>query len=595
MDNNLDWDLSPLYDSFDSEKFQSDLQKAKDVTAQLIKDVETDTLNHDNEAEKIKRYLDDITETSNYTYKLSAYTELTQSVDSNNADASKYQDILANIDAEFAAPMTRFAKWLAEVENLDAVIKANPELEEHRFFLNQIVKENKHLLSEKEEVLMAKLQTTGSNAWQTYKNKLIATHKVAIEVDGKVEELPLTVVLNMAYDKSKEVRKKAYEAEIASYVKIEEGVAAALNAIKGEVLTKTAARGYESPLHMTLENSNMQKSTLDAMLTAMKDNMQIFRDYLKAKAKFLGYNNGLPFYELYAPVTNKEMRYEYEDGKKFVVDMFNTFSKELGDFAQNAMDKCWIDVMPKEGKVGGAFCLNIPSIGESRFLLNYGNDIAAVITMAHELGHGYHGHCLKDESILNSDYPMQLAETASIFCETIVKKAAIKQSEPEVAFAVLEAELSDCTQVIVDIYSRFLFESKVFEKRKNGTLSVEEIKEAMIEAQKEAYGDGLDPEYLHPYMWTWKSHYYYPTANFYNFPYAFGQLFAKGLYAKYLEQPEGFPEKYKELLKATGKMETEDVTKTMNIDVTDPKFWNDAIGTIADDIKEFIKLCEKMK
>ncbi|MEE1072332.1 MAG: M3 family metallopeptidase, partial [Cellulosilyticum sp.] len=328
----------------------------------------------------------------------------------------------------------------------------------------------------------------------------------------------------------------------------------------------------------------------DAMLEAMKESMPIFRKYLRRKAEMLGYKNGLPFYEMYAPVVEKEMKYSYEEGKAFVEKQFRSFDKELGDYARKAMDNRWIDVLPKEGKVGGAFCCAVHSIGESRVLLNYGDNFGDTITMAHELGHGYHGECLKNESILNTNYPMPLAETASTFCETIVKKAAIKEGSKEEAFAILETEISDATQVIVDIYSRYLFETAVFEDRGESTLTVEQIKELMLNAQKEAYGDGLDPEYLHPYMWTWKSHYYYADANFYNFPYAFGLLFAKGLYAQYLKDTKAFPGKYKQLLAVTGKMKIEDVTKTIGIDVSDPEFWRDSLKIIAEDIEEFMKL-----
>ncbi|MEG0387848.1 MAG: M3 family metallopeptidase, partial [Niameybacter sp.] len=338
------------------------------------------------------------------------------------------------------------------------------------------------------------------------------------------------------------------------------------------------------------EQSRMDQETLDAMLTAMKESMPKLRSYLRRKAELLGYNNGLPFYELYAPVSEKDMAYTYEQGQAFVEENFTNFSENLGKYARNAFDKSWLDVYPKEGKRSGAFCSNLHSIKESRFLLNFGNSFSDVITMAHELGHGFHGHCLNDETALNTMYPMPLAETASTFCETIVKKAAIKQADKEEAFSILDTELSDATQVIVDIYSRYLFESTLFEKRKVSPLTVEEIKNAMLDAQREAYGDGLDPEFLHPYMWTWKPHYYFTTRHFYNFPYAFGLLFAKGLYAQYLANPETFPSDYEKLLALTGKMKIADVTKAAQIDVHDVDFWRASIQTIEEDVEAFIQL-----
>jgi len=393
----------------------------------------------------------------------------------------------------------------------------------------------------------------------------------------------------MAYEADSTIRRKAYEAEIKAYEKIHDGMAAAINGIKGEVITLCDIRGFSSPLDKTLFNSRMDRKILDSMLDAIKEYLPIFRKYLKRKGELLGHKNGLPFYDLFAPMGNADMTYTYEDGCKCVIDNFRTFSDDLADFAKNAMEKSWIDVLPKAGKVGGAFCSRLPHVGESRVLLNYGNAFSDVVTLSHELGHGYHGYCLNNESILNAHYPMPIAETASNFCETIVKKAAIKTATKDEAFSILETEISDCTQVIVDIYSRFLFESELFKIRKERSLSVKDLNEIMINAQKEAYGDGLDSNFLHPYMWACKTHYYYAENNFYNFPYAFGQLFAKGLYAEYLKRGDSFPEQYKTLLSATGKNSLSDIAKIMNIDISSKDFWITSLKMIEEDINLFLK------
>lgn len=590
VQNSMDWSLDKLYDSFEGKAYQEDLKKLDHLIKVLNEMAEDMTKDHEAEKEKLERYMELSEQMALIFEKLGVYAELIVSVNSKDEQANKYADIIDQKQSQLAEAETKISKWISEIKELTQVIESSKKLKEFKFYLEEIVASSKYLLSEKEEMILAKMKNTGSTAWVNYKNLLISTHKVEIEKEGQKEELPLTVVLNMAYDKDKEVRKKAYDAELASYKKIEEGIAAALNGIKGEVITVAHLRGYESPLDMTLQDSRMERKTLEAMLEAMKESMPSFRKYLRRKAELLGYSNGLPFYELYAPVIEKDMKYTYEEGKAFVEKQFRSFDERLGDYAKRAMDHYWIDVLPKDGKVGGAFCCGVHSIGESRILLNYGNNFGDTITMAHELGHGYHGECLKEESILNTNYPMPLAETASTFCETIVKKAAIKEGSKEEAFAILETEISDSTQVIVDIYSRYLFETAVFESRQESPLTVEQIKNMMLDAQKEAYGDGLDPNYLHPYMWTWKSHYYYADANFYNFPYAFGLLFAKGLYAQYLKDTEGFPEKYRKLLAVTGKMKIEDVTKTIGIDVSSPEFWRDSLEIVKQDIEEFMKL-----
>ena len=413
---------------------------------------------------------------------------------------------------------------------------------------------------------------------------------MSVTIDDK--EYPLTEVLNMAYSKDIEVRKKAYEAEVKSYVKVEQGVVSALNAIKGEAITIAKMRGYDSVLDRTLKDSRMSKKTLDVLLETIRNALPIFEEYYQLKAKALGYNNGLPWYDMYAPIVEIESSYPYEKGCEFVIEQFSKFSKKLGDYAKRAIKEEWIDVYPRKNKVGGAFCENLHCIKESRFLLNYGNEFGDVITMAHELGHGFHGECLNDEYSLNSDYPMPIAETASTFCETIVKKSALKRASKQEQLMILESELSDCAQVIVDIYSRFLFESRFIEKRKEGPLSVEETKELMLNAQKEAYGHGLDHNVLHPYMWTWKPHYYEADYAFYNFPYAFGLLLAKGLYGMYVKEGDTFSDTYEKLLSVTGKNNLEDVCKVVGIDITSLDFWQNSIDMIKEDIGLFKQLLE---
>ena len=591
---NLNWSLKELYTSFNSEEFLEDMECLTEVIDEINKWTEIIVKDTDCAKVKLEGYVERFSVLADLITKIGSFIELSISVNTKDDEALKYSDILEKKLTKIVEAETKLNKWISSIENIDEVIKDSILLKDHEFILKEVVEKSKYLLTDREEAIIANMQNTGSNAWGKLKDNLISTLKVEINEDGKIKEYPLTVVLNMAYDKDEKVRKRAYEAEIASYTKIEEGVAAALNGIKGEVLTICEFRGYKSPLEQTLINSRMDEESLNVMLEAMKESMPKFREYLKRKAEILGHKNGLPFYDMYAPIVESDMEFDYEKGKKFVVDKFRTFSDNLANFAQKAMNNNWIDVMPKEGKVGGAFCAGIHYLGESRILLNYGNSFSDVVTMAHELGHGFHGECLKDESVLNTEYPMPIAETASTFCETIVKKAAIKEADKITALAILESEISDCNQVIVDIYSRFLFEKSLFEARKESALTVDQIKKLMLDAQREAYGDGLDPEYLHPYMWTWKPHYYYANSNFYNFPYAFGLLFAKGLYAEYLKKGSEFSSEYENLLSITGKYNIADITKEVGIDIHNKEFWKSSLRTIEEDIDKFMQLSKEL-
>ena len=586
----LNWSLKELYPSFESEEFKIDMDKLTSKINEVNEWANEIVKDNDNILVKLEDYIKKYSKLTELISKIGAFIELSISVNTKDTEALRYSDIFEKKLTYIVEASTKLERYISSIDNIEDIIEKSELLKAHEYVLKNIVEQSKYLLSDKEESIIANMKNTGSNAWSKLKDNLISSLMVEIKENGEIKEYPLTVVLNMAEDKSAEVRKRAYEAEIASYKKVEEGVAAALNGIKGEVITVCDFRGYKSPLEKTLLDSRMDEESLNAMLDAMKESLPVFRKYLRRKAEMLGHKNGLPFYDLYAPVSNADMKFTYDEGAKFVVKNFRTFSDNLGDFAQKAIDNNWIDVEPREGKVGGAFCAGLHFIGESRILLNYGGSFGDVVTMAHELGHGFHGECLKNEAILNSEYPMPIAETASTFCETIIKKAAIKEADKDEALAILEAEICDCTQVIVDIYSRFLFEKSVFEARKESALTVEQIKEIMLEAQREAYGDGLDPEYLHPYMWAWKPHYYDADYNYYNFPYAFGLLFAKGLYAEYLKKGESFTSEYERLLSITGKNKIADITKEVGIDIHNKEFWKNSLKTIEEDIEKFIEL-----
>jgi len=593
MSTNMRWSLNELYTSFESEEFKNDLEKYCNLINKLQSWTEKELKSKDNPAKKIEEYLVFEVELYSLYSKLIAYSNLTSSVDATNEKSLEIKDKLQVKNAELTKPLVNFQKFLGSLDDLDSIICSSNRLKEHKFYLNNIAEKAKYLLSDEEEMLISKMSNTGSKAWTKLQNMISSTLLVDISLDGKNKQLPLPVIRNMAYNIDAKIRKTAYEAELKSYRQIEQASSACLNGIKGEVITVSKLRGYSSPLDETLMNSRMEKETLEAMLTAMIESLPAFHKYYRRKGELLGHKNGLPFYDLFAPMGNVDISFTYDEAKEYIVKNFKTFSDKLSAFALNAFEKRWIDAEPRPGKRGGAFCSNLHPIKESRIMSNFSGSFSNMITLAHELGHGYHGSCLMEESILNSHYPMPLAETASNFCETIVMNAALNEASDREAFTILESSISDAGQVIVDIYSRFLFESKVFEIREDHALSVNELKEIMLNAQKEAYGNGLDHNYLHPYMWINKPHYYSAELNFYNFPYAFGLLFAKGLYAEYLKQGEEFVKSYDELLKATGKNKISDVTKMMNIDVNSVEFWRNSLKLVVNDIERFIELSNK--
>ena len=362
-----------------------------------------------------------------------------------------------------------------------------------------------------------------------------------------------------------------------------------MNGVKGSQNTILKRRGRKAPIDKSLDQSRIDRETLDAMLGAMKDSFPMFREYFKAKARRLG-KESLPWWDLFAPMGRSDRSFSYPEAQNFVLENFGKFSEELANFADTAFRKNWIDVGPRPGKRAGAFCMRVPGVKESRVLLNFEGNLDWVFTLAHELGHGFHNHCLYQagRSALQTRNPMTLAETASIMCETIVTDAALKTAaDKDEELLILETALIGDAQVVVDIYSRYLFETEVFNRREKAELSAEEFNEIMEWAQGETYGDGLDPEYRQKYMWTWKPHYYYPGLAFYNFPYAFGLLFGTGLYQIYQQRGESFVPEYKDLLSRTGMGQAADLAAQFGIDLRNNSFWEGSLNIIGERIERY--------
>jgi len=577
----MNWNLDDLYLGFD-DKYQADLKKMDSLMENYIKHIEGERLD---DISYIEGYLALSEEMTKLIRTLASYASLRMSTDVTNQEALVYMSKIQQIGRKATAQNVLFTRYLKTID-LDELAKQSTLINHYLFNLKKEQEEAEYLLSEKEEVLYSKLSELGSSSWGQLQSVL--TSNVNVSYRDQVVTLP--EVRNLAYEKDASVRKDAYDAELKAYEIIEDAVSLALSNIKREVTTMNEIRGYASALDKTLIQSNMTKKTLDAMLNAMKAYRPHFASYLKAKANYLGHKGNLPFYELFAPVGKLEKTYTYEEASKLVKEGFYSYSNRLGDFAKKAFDNCWIDPFPKKGKRGGAFCSNQPQIKQSRILSNFTGSLSDCLTLAHELGHGYHGEVISSNSPLHWSYPMPLAETASIFCETIMNNHMLKTfTKPEERLSILENSLQGDTQVVIDILSRYFFESALFEKA-SGPISKHQMKDMMLQAQKDAYLDGLDHEILHPYMWLNKGHYYSARLNFYNFPYAFGLLFGKGLYAQYLKNPEGFKAKYDDLLQMTTKADIVTVAKTMDINVEDESFWMDSLEMVKKDIDEVISL-----
>lgn len=632
-----DWDLGSIYPDINSEKYKSDLAKLTEgiKTLKALNDQaeNPDQKNHLNIQNWIADFFkaDDILGPLANT--LAAYSYSIYSVDTTSKSLLDNLNQVESLTDQYEIQLNRFSHTVAKNRGILSEFYANfPQYRKYEFSINEMLEDDIHTLSPELEGIIAKLQQTGGRAWDRLHEQLISNLK-----DPETGKL-FNELRNDAYSPDARLRKESWQKEIALLKQNEIAFAASLNNLKGETLSLLEERSWNCAIDRALSSSRMKKETLDALIAAIEESLPQWRKYLKAKAEYLknhnatastncGKEKGLAFYDLFAPLdgntasdgntntagqtetgcntatpsaTNNRAASEesllsknwtFEEARDYIIKEFTSFSPVMGDFAKNAFDKNWIDARVHPGKVGGAYCQDFYVQKESRVLSNFTGAFSDIITLAHELGHAFHFFCIKDKDYRNANYPMTLAETASTFAETIVKQDILKTASKEDRIKILELDLQDTCQVLVDILCRFYFERSVFEERQNGELTSEDFCRLMAHAQERSYGDGLSAE-RHEYMWAVKSHYYSVDLDFYNFPYAFGQLFAAGLYSRYKKEGKAFVDIYCNLLSDTGSMSCEDLCFKAGFDITKKDFWKSGIDFYINEIEQFCKEAE---
>ena len=632
-----DWDLGSIYPDINSEKYKSDLTKLTEgiKTLKALNDQaeNPDQKNHLNIQNWIADFFkaDDILGPLANT--LAAYSYSIYSVDTTSKSLLDNLNQVESLTDQYEIQLNRFSHTVSKNRGILSEFYVNfPQYRKYEFSINEMLEDDIHTLSPELEGIIAKLQQTGGRAWDRLHEQLISNLK-----DPETGKL-FNELRNDAYSPDARLRKESWQKEIALLKQNEIAFAASLNNLKGETLSLLEERSWNCAIDRALSSSRMKKETLDALIAAIEESLPQWRKYLKAKAEYLknhnatastncGKEKGLAFYDLFAPLdgntasdgntntagqtengcntatpsaTNNRAASEesllsknwtFEEARDYIVKEFTSFSPVMGDFAKNAFDKNWIDARVHPGKVGGAYCQDFYVQKESRVLSNFTGAFSDIITLAHELGHAFHFFCIKDKDYRNANYPMTLAETASTFAETIVKQDILKTASKEDRIKILELDLQDTCQVLVDILCRFYFERSVFEERQNGELTSEDFCRLMADAQERSYGDGLSAQ-RHEYMWAVKSHYYSVDLDFYNFPYAFGQLFAAGLYSRYKKEGKAFVDIYCNLLSDTGSMSCEDLCFKAGFDITKKDFWKSGIDFYINEIEQFCKEAE---
>jgi oligoendopeptidase F len=582
--NRVRWDLSPVYASFDDPAFARDKAGA---LALALEFAETAAKVPTGEAFApwLASTLGLMDMTEALVENLGSYCYASFSTDTKDARAQAEINSVEELKPIISKARAAFRESLASRETELRASSEDAAIRPYRYILAEELFESGRQMRSDMEELAADLSRSGADAWGRLQESL-SSNASAPWNDAEGERMTVVELRGFAYDPDRRKREKAYRKELECWKAVEIPMAAALNGVKGANVSLDARRGWKSALERSARHSRIEGGTLEALISSLEESLPVFRRYLKAKAGLLGIGK-LAFFDLFSPLNSSPRRYSWEEMRSIIVSRFSSFDPLMGKFAQNAFEGSWIDAEPRAGKVGGAYCIDFPSIGESRILCNDEGSYYTLSTVAHELGHAYHHECVKDLPHSLKAYPMTLAETASIFAETLVIEGALSEAEGSERVSLIEFFLRDACQVVVDILSRFYFERAVFARRAESEIPPSELCAMMADAQARTYGEALDPGFLHPYMWAAKGHYYYPDTSFYNFPYAFGLLFALGLYSRYREEGGAFAGRYREILRETGRASAEDVAKKAGYPSLTGDFWRQGLAIVEERVSQF--------
>lgn len=592
------WSVTDVHESFDSRSFVDAMEQVGADSIRLTAlfdqhDIRTCEARAVTDADG--RAADEIIRAVNETGlrgdELTAYVYATVSTDSLDEKAQGLATELGVIDSQRQPLLARLADWVSSL-GVDALARVSSEVSEHRGPLTILAARAVHQMTESEEGLYAELTNTGSTAWDRLHSDVTSQLTEVVDLPGRAERLPMAAIRGLATDSDPTVRRAGYEAELRAWPTVAVTCAAAMNAVKGEANTVNRRRGWDSPIDASLFANNISRATFDAMQSALNASLPDLRRWMHVKARLHGHAGPLPWYDLFAPLPFAPSAISWTDGLGIVRGAFSSYSPSLGSVVDRAIDEEWIDARPRAGKRDGAFCM--PFVDDrSLVFLNWSGSVGSAQTTAHELGHAYHNTQLADRTVLQRRLPMALAETASIFCETLVVEEGLQHLVGRDRLALLDVNLLGAVQVIVDIRSRYLFETEVFARRQRRTIGVSEFNEMMLSAQADAYGDGLDQATAHPYMWAVKPHYY--SSHFYNWPYTYGLLFGLGLFAEYRLDPQRFQQSYDDVLSRAGMNTAEELGAVFGFDVTDEAFWTASLDVLRGRIEQYTSLANQVE
>lgn len=586
----MNWNLGDLYDSFDSNELKEDflsLQKYIDVLNDYTKN---NFYNGLDVKERLENYIKKSEDVVNVYTKLMSYCYLCYYANLDSKDALGLAGQVDEIYAKYVKIDAAFKKWVKELGGIGSYIENSELLKSYSYYLKSKVHEAEHTLSDKEEYIISSMKNCSSNAWSNLNYEQLSSLIVEVPVNDTIENVSFSTAEAMLINAPKNEKQNIFYSQMKALKSIEDISATCLNNIKQEALLLSKLRGYNSVLEETAAKSKMDLNTLEIAMGKLKENLPLLQRYYKIKAKHLGYSEGLPFYEINNSKINTNKKYTFDDAGKMLIDIYKKFSLSMSKFIEYAFSENWIDSEPRAKKYQGNFCMPLHPIKQIRICTNFNEDLNSVLSLAHELGHGYHFYCMNDEKLFNYGYPLALVETPSIFSTTVAINSLLKTANADEKTQLLQFDLDCIIGDILVMFSRYIFEKDLFKLKHEKTLTASELNDLMICAQKHAFGDSLDKNLLNPYVWISKSQFYNSENNFYNFPYIFGDLLSKGFYAMYLDRGDEFVNRYDKFLSSTGKGDLQEIMKILEIDLNDESFWDKTYKIIDSMINEYLVL-----
>lgn len=588
------WDLSIAYRDLDDAKIEQDIELIQQCIELLYQHVE---IRH------VILAMQNAIQTSEAAGTLlstiNTFANCHASVDATHTEAKALLGRVAKLNSEMSQAFSPYEDTLihAEPEFIDAVLEhESVDVAGQRFAIESSRKLSSSRLSVAEEQLLAAMKVDGRDAWGRLYDNLTGSLKLSLKVQGEEEALGFSQAVSLLYGSEFEKQEPAWRAVQSAMKTHEESFASILNALAGWRLTENKKRSKISDVHFldpSLHGSRIVPETLDTMMSVAKANRNIGQKAGLLMARVHGLDEMKPWNHLAAmpPLGDSESKlYSFDEAIEVIKTAFDEVNPEMAEFVGLMVENGWIDAAPAANKRLGAYCTKFAATRTPLVFMTWGGSRSNLMTLAHELGHAFHNWVMRDMPLCKTRYPMTLAETASIFAENIVRDHLLQQAQTRnEKLEMLWEELSSSLALMVNIPVRFEFEKAFYEQREKGELTAKQLCDLMETTWKEWYGDAMTE--ADPYFWASKLHFSISQVSFYNYPYLFGYLFSKGVYAQRDAKGEQFYEDYVSLLRDTGSMMAEEVVqKHLGMDLTQADFWQQSIDMVKVQIDEFERL-----